>query len=363
MTNRVTIAIAVGALIAFPNAAAGSYQQETWSATLEAESDPSLPLGWVSGVAVDSKRRVYVTDGVLEGIAVLGVDLTLEREVGRHGRGPGEFDWPTTIQILAGDSLYVFDASLFRVTVFEPQALAVAYTINLPLKTPSALWRIPGQGGYVGLRSLPFYAEQRADDQGRFDVMFLLGQDGEPESDSIYAVPAAEPLVVRRERGVMVGSHPFGAESFVSLLGTDRLVYANSRVPTVMVLDLAGGVQESFNVPMTAVPVTAGELRATIEKEQQEVFARVLEEGAPYMWPTLTGLVVDDEQRIWVGGRSESQRDEWEWAAFTPEGVEVGSVRLPSGFKLHAVSDGRLFGVATDELDVPRIQVYRLEEE
>ena len=128
----------------------------------------------------------------------------------------------------------------------------------------------------------------------------------------------------------------------------------------MIVLDLAGRVHHSFAVPATPVPVSAAELRGVIEREEREAFVRVLEEGAPYMWPALTGLAVDDEQRIWVGGRSESRSDKWEWTAFTQEGSKVGSVLLPAGFVVHAVRGGRLFGVITDELDVPRIRVYRL---
>ncbi|MCY3809155.1 MAG: hypothetical protein OXG58_07010 [Gemmatimonadetes bacterium] len=101
----------------------------------------------------------------------------------------------------------------------------------------------------MGLRSLPFYVDQREEDHGRFDVLYRLGTDGDVESDSIYAVPAAEPLVVCGERSLMIGSHPFGAEPFLSLLGDDRIVYANSRVPTVLLLDLSGTVQDSFDVP------------------------------------------------------------------------------------------------------------------
>ena len=226
---------------------------------------------------------------------------------------------------------------------------------------PGTVWRIPGQRGFVGLQSLSFSVGQEEDDHGRFDVVFLLGKDGDVESDSIYAVPHADPLVVRTETSVMVGSHPFGAESFLSFLGADRLVYANTRIPTVELLDLAGTVRKSFDVPVTPVPVSDAELRATIEEEQAEAFVRALEEGAPYMWPALTGLVVDDEERIWVGERSESAGDDWKWTAYTQEGSAVGSVRLPSNFKLRVVRDGRLVGVATDELDIPRVQVYRIE--
>ena len=359
MTGRVTTAVALATTLTPTPATA--FQQPTWTATLEAESDPGLHLTWGTALTVDSNRRVFVVDAGRNSILVLGADLTLEKEVGREGEGPGEFRWPATIQILEGDSLYVFDGRLLRVTVFEPRALAVAYTVPLSLDPPRALWRIPGQRGFVGLQSLSFSVGQEEDDHGRFDVVFLLGKDGDVESDSIYAVPHADPLVVRTETSVMVGSHPFGAESFLSFLGADHLVYANTRIPTVELLDLAGTVRKSFDVPVTPVPVGDAELRATIEEEQAEAFVRALEEGAPYMWPALTGLVVDDEERIWVGERSESAGDDWKWTAYTQEGSALGSVMLPSNFELHAVRDGRLVGVATDELDIPRVQVYRIE--
>ncbi len=308
MAGKVTTAVALALSATLTPTPATAFQQPTWTATLEAESDPGLHLTWVTALTVDSNRRVFVVDAGRNSILVLGADLTLEQEVGREGEGPGEFKWPATIQIIEGDSLYVFDGSLLRVTVFEPRALAVAYTIPLSLDYPRALWRIPGQDGYMGLRSLSFSVGQEEEDHGRFGVVFLLGKDGDMESDSIHAVPDAESLVVRTETSVMVGSHPFGAQSFLGFLGADRLVWANSRVPTLVVLDLAGRVQHSFDVPATPVPVSDAELRAAIENEQAEPFVRALEEGAPYMWPTLTGLVVDNEERIWVGERSRSTR-------------------------------------------------------
>ena len=358
------VAAAIAASTSFVGVPASSQGQQAWSTTLEAESDPGLNLGRVTGLAVDSQRRVYVADAVWDGIAMLGADLTLEREVGRRGEGPGEFRWLATIDILAGDSLYVFDGGLGRVTVFEPSAHAVAYTytVTLPgLNSPRGLWRIPRQGGYVGVRSPPVTTTQtERDDQRRSDIVFSLRSDGEMESDSILAVPSAEPLIVRSAGSVMVGAHPYGSEPFLSLLGDDLLVYADSRLPSVSVLDLDGTVHRSFAVPATEVPVDAAELRARIDIEEMEAFARALEQGAPYMWPALTGLIVDDERRIWVGARSESMIDEREWTAFTQEGQPEGSVLLPAGFDLHAVGGGRLFGVVTDEFGVPTIRVYRL---
>ena len=116
MTSRVTLPIAVALSTTLSPTPATSLQQQTWSATLEAESDPGLHLARVTALDVDSNRRVFVVDPTRNDIVVLGADLTLEQVVGREGEGPGEFKWPATIQIIEGDSLYVFDGRLLRVT-------------------------------------------------------------------------------------------------------------------------------------------------------------------------------------------------------------------------------------------------------
>ena len=64
-------------------APASSQQQEGWSATLESESDPGLPLAWVTALAVDSRGRVYVTDNALDGIAVLAPEQGRSSRQGR----------------------------------------------------------------------------------------------------------------------------------------------------------------------------------------------------------------------------------------------------------------------------------------
>ena len=73
--------IALNALAVLAVLAGGriAVAQPTWAATLEAESDPSLPIGRVILLTVDSKLKVYVNDGYLDGIAVLGPNLAFGR--------------------------------------------------------------------------------------------------------------------------------------------------------------------------------------------------------------------------------------------------------------------------------------------
>jgi hypothetical protein len=92
-----------------------------------------------------------------------------------------------------------------------------------------------------------------------------------------------------------------------------------------------------------------------------EPMADMLRSGAPYTWPALVGLVTDDEERIWAGIRAPGETAMWEWAAFAPDGTHMGSILLPAEHLLQHVRDGRIYVLFHDELDVPSIQVYRLE--
>lgn len=50
-----------------------------------------------------------------------------------------------------------------------------------------------------------------------------------------------------------------------------------------------------------------------------------------------------------------------EWGVFSDDGVFLGHVAMPEGFRLLDVTAELLAGVATDDLGVERIELYRLE--
>lgn len=174
----------------------------------------------------------------------------------------------------------------------------------------------------------------------------------------IFSYPAAENLVLRAEGAVSVAGHPFGRSSFVGLLADGRIAHASSDALEVRTVDLTGDVQTAFSYPTSNMPVSRRDLAAAADGLSRDM-ARLLREGAPYFWPSLTGLVVDDEGRIWIGLR-DAGLTKWEWAAFLVDGTHQFSVELPAEFEVHAVRGGRIVGVEQDELDVPRIRAYRL---
>jgi sugar lactone lactonase YvrE len=83
-------------------------------------TEPDSRLQRPTGMALDrAARRIYVTDTLRHQLLVLGMDGSLVRVIGKRGRGPGEFNYPTAVTLSAG-KVCVVDAMNFRIQVFTP---------------------------------------------------------------------------------------------------------------------------------------------------------------------------------------------------------------------------------------------------
>ena len=342
--------------------------------TLEAASD-DVQLSWGNAVAVDSHGRVFLRDGLVKGVLVLTPDLRHERTIGREGEGPGEFVHVASVQLLPGDTLVVYDSRLLRVTVYPPASDEPAYLHDVSASLsddgegawyPHTVHKLPGERGLLTAYSPPVMADgSDADRQDDWNVVRRLHEDsaGGMQTDSVFAYPRDERLVLRQgdSRGSAVTSwvHPFGRRSFLELLGDDEFVYADTRTVGAQVADVTGRVVSSFAYKATSIPVTRDEMRRA-SRDMPRAMVRMLRADAPYAWPSVTGLVIDDQRRLWLGIRK-SNRTQSEWAAFTSDGTHVVSVLLPSGFQLMSVQGSRMIGVHTDESDVPQVQAYRMQ--
>jgi hypothetical protein len=89
-------------------------------AVLEVASDADVEFGFVADMDVDSRGWMYVADAMGQ-VVVLDPEGRLERRIGSYGRGPGEFEAIRNLQVVEGDSLFVFDLAQARGTVFPPE--------------------------------------------------------------------------------------------------------------------------------------------------------------------------------------------------------------------------------------------------
>ena len=326
---------------------------------LEATSGEDILLTRVWGITVDSEGRIYVKDDSTRGVIVLAPDLTYQRTLGRAGEGPGEFGHVSTVQVLPGDSVFVYDRKLHRVTVFSPRPGEVAYVRRLLGPPYQSVFRAPE--GFIAIRS-PAY-EASGSDIGVEKAWLLRVRLNGSIADSLFSYPRKVNLVSRAAGGGTVGisSHPFGHTPFVQVLDGDslRAIYASSLALRVQSTNLETGAQTEFSHSTTPIRVTSDELES-IASQKSSRYARLLRDGAPYTWPAITGMVADEDGLVLLGIRRLDDRMTWEWAMFRFDGQHILSVTLPAGFVVHAVSEGRFIGSINTEADVPRIRTYRV---
>lgn len=340
--------------------------------TLDATSGDDLLLSGALNLDVDSQGHAYLADYSSKEVLVLSPDLIRDRALGGEGEGPGEFEALNNVHVFRGDSLSAWDFRLYRLTVFAPESSEPAYVYDFDSHQGyqgriGDVWRTRADAGFLVMNITPYMASGSDVGQERVNTLrHIYEQDGGPADDTILTFAPGESIVARRFdwRGggaVSIAGHPYGRTSFVRFAADHRVVYANSMTFDVTIVDLEDGAWTGFSYETSPIGVTTAELDAHAA-EMADHFARPFLDGAPYVWPPLTGLAVDDEGRIWVGIRKED-RTKWEWAAFSLDGSHVASVELPADFEVEAVRNGRLVGFAQDELGVPEVRAYRMASE
>lgn len=309
---------------------------------------------------VDSKGNIYVADWGARSITVLDPRASYVRMIGRDGTGPGEFRRVTSIHIVAGDTVMVFDRSIRRLTTFAPGGNAFVRMSTLrsgALSFPLEIHRVPGTGFWLGQYSRAFTPEDtREEAMNRRDLFRLLRADGSLETDSLLQLPSEHLIVARRRGSVMAGPNPFGARPLVAITSDDRVIAAWGDSQVVHGFDTRGTLLGTARVTRRRVRVTDQEF----EDELQFLNARAqaqLRTERPDAWPLMRALVADDAGRFWVG-LSPGRTDMAEWLVFSSDFTYLGSVRLPPRLTLFAIRSGKAYGVLLDATDVPTIVVY-----
>jgi hypothetical protein len=186
--------------------------------TLDGEHDS---FGQIADVTLDRHGRVYVADNAAHRVSVFQGDGRFIATLGREGQGPGEFESPWLVRVDPNDSVFVWDMSLGRMSVFDP-AFRFARSFAVPPQ-----WMVNG-------------------------ILFAPG--GELVI-AAYGSGEQHPLQRLRRDGTRLGSfgpaiQPGRLAGFErSLLGGDAaldgptLVYSNKSPYEVSFLDAAGRVR------------------------------------------------------------------------------------------------------------------------
>ena len=299
----------------------------------------ALTFGTVLSMAVAPDGRLLVLDGKAADVLEFSHDGDVVRRFGRRGAGPGELQTPVQLG-LHGDSLWVADVRLQRITLFDRHGSAVR-TISVTGRDRESVWFQP--------------------DALLSDGSMLVAEQLAPASrDSAPQLLLMKPNGTVQHIGFVT---PFESWTFLADDGTQRryfqplqsravhsfsrdgawLAFADARpadgsgTAQLLVRRLAIRDSGTWNrsLPYAPVPVTDQLLdslvdaRLTKRSATERQRARLALVNTPATMPPIRGLMVDTHGGIWIG-RGDLPGNQWMHIRETAPAPRVA--QFPLGF-------------------------------
>lgn len=311
-----------------------------------------------NSVDVDAVGNVYVLDRGNYRILVFDREGRHLRTMGRQGGGPGELEWPHTLIVLPNGAVSAADLGKRGLVRYAPDGAVLGHRL------------LEGwSGGPLHPTAAGVAAEvTRLDGETRYDEVVLLGEDTTEVMVSVRSPPTRPadfgcvkmsgmavlfaPSMVWTARGGTTVVAPEAAY-VVNLYDRGRLVTSVRRdvpltpVTRELAIEEAGdGLTVRFGGPGGG-----GACKASPEDVVEQ-------QGHADVIPAVARIALAPDGTLWVGRRT-VRGEPRPIDLFTGSGRYMGTLPPGSPFPAAFMPDGGIVGVEFDELDVPRIVVYR----
>lgn len=359
----------------------------------------------VTSVAFDDDGRLYILDADEHRVTVVERDGSPADRFGSRGDGPGQFRVPQALVVLPSGEVAVADAGHRGILIFGPDGeyrrtarfpdgVMGGAGVLLPhledgVVFASRGFAISAEGGRITVPTdVPIRRMRVTGDGDEAEVLHRAWMPPREMGDArTVSAPGGGSI---RMPGLTIRA--FEPQLHVAALPDGRMALADSSTYRIRILDPEGEVAGVLERAVQPHPVTDGDRDRERERRLQELaegggpqlqisaggpdgatqsldqsdLREMLEEQIRGMdfWPeipVIRQMAADREGRLWVH-RSAGPREPGPVDILTPEGELVGSIpaggmEVPDAFG----PDGLVAWIETDELEIPRVRVARLE--
>ena len=353
--------------------------------------DARTALGTVSEIGVLPDGRIVLALRPERLLRLFSADGAPLRDIGRPGPGPGEFQLLSTMG-LRGDTIWVHDPAAGRFSYFDPEGeLLLTRGYERPQLGSGADGRaiIPeglladgsmyGRPGYPGFELAAGMVELlplvRLDSMGSVTDTILTQRI----SESLWMIAAPDGGSARLYR-----DQPFGDADLVDVGGNVPAVVRVDRSSgppgsvTVVLHDLHGGEIYNASIELPALPLTQSDVQRALDDMVAEFTrsapgappAAIAPPGrleawgraslyAPEYRPPVDAVRIGADGSVWL--RQTGARDGLcVWTVLSDQGEGIADVSLPTDLELFWATPTRVYGIETDDLDVPYLVRYEV---
>lgn len=333
-------------------------------------------FGGIGSVALTRSGNVIVEDPQALMYSVFSSNGELVATVGSRGKAPGEFEDMSGLVVGPGDSVYVFDGSSRRLSVFDPshrfdystvveqgpgggRGLARLFSFSIPTK----LIGVIGAGYIIQYESLLLPLADLIDlTSDTESSAFLVNRLGETARKPIARLPGRELIHTTSGQETVVLERPFG-RSFLFRTNADGFLYSGwNESIDIEKRDANGRLHGRINRRHSPVYVTLEDIAITMEKMSLTAKRLVRESDLPETMPAFETFIVDDHGRVWL--QQDLSRIESDsvatWSILNPQGQIIAETQLPASVTLQVVRSGRAYGNGRDSTGAPFVVAYRI---
>ena len=345
--------------------------------------------------------QLLVADGADVTIAIVDFAKGTKVNLGRQGAGPGEYQLPTGVLTLAGDTIWVVDQTLQRITVFHPDRSA-GTTFPIPFLNAQDTSSLSPPWG--------------SDHSGRFyasAVSFKTttsGSAGDARGSTTGVSVADSNLIVRFDPRVVnsprtrigrvrtasagkqdvqaVGTNIRITAPFPGFVPADAwTVFPDGRVAIVRGANYRvefiapdGRRTVTATIPYEHFRFTDADRKTEMDAankqlaDQKAMMKKLVPPGytiefqmtAPTQWPaeyppiSLLGVLAAPDGRLWVKRGMPERIGREQWDVIDQAGKLVARWQLPPKITLVAVGQGTVYTVRKDEDDLRYVQRVEL---
>jgi hypothetical protein len=348
-------------------------------------SEPQVVIGSLDGLPTQQLFSVFDAARLPDGRILVANSGTFELRVyspegqhlssiGAEGDGPGEFRSLWLIDVVGGDSIYVWDQRAMRVSVLDLDGrFARSFQLAVPGERSVPRYQMSFNDGSCLVGVTRFASGPLKDRSVSTASTTLMHYDSEGQPiDTIVAIPNEPTYRIMHPdgQGISFFPLPFAPGGTWALEGM-RIHEGTGETYEIRTYDQLGQLTRILRAPIAPIRITdallesyvAERLAASSDDEEWQDLLRSAYADMPHtdVGRIFDALATDTDGRLWVRRTSMPRDSLRRWDVFGREGRHAAQAHIPVALRVQEFGSDFVLAIRRDDLDAEQVVLFRLE--